>query len=53
MRCPIWYAFAFGAGAEELGELCSHFDCEVCVVALVEAPWAIGWDDPPEEEDRR
>jgi len=52
MRCPIWYAFAFGSDVEELVELCSHFDCDVCAFAPAEAPWAIGWADLPEEEDR-
>lgn len=51
MRCPIWHAFALDAEPEELGALCEHFDCDVCVAAFAEAPWVFGWGEEPEEEE--
>lgn len=51
MRCPVWYAFAFDAEPEELEGLCEHFDCDVCVAALAEAPWMFGWGEPEEEDE--
>lgn len=52
MRCPIWYVFALAPDCEpeEAEELCSHFDCDVCVAAFEEAPWMFGWGDGDDEE---